>query len=152
MADGLNKVTLIGNLGADPEMRATNSGKEVTNFTLATGESWKDDSGQKQSSAEWHRIVIWGKTAKLIKDYLHKGSKVYLEGKIKTRKWTNKDGNDQYTTEVVANKVLFLDPKPQGQGQGQGNNNGGNYNNNGGYGNNSNHGGNPPVSDDDIPF
>lgn len=117
MADGLNKVELIGNLGSDPEFRTTTTNKSVVNFRMATGESWKDSSGNRQESTEWHRVVFWGRTAEIVRDHLKKGSKIYLEGKIKTRKWTDNDGKDQYTTEIVGNKFLFLDGK-QGQGGG----------------------------------
>lgn len=107
----INKVILIGNLGADPEVRYTQNGKAVANFNVATSERWKGQDGQMQEQTEWHRIVVWDKLAEICKEYLHKGSKVYLEGKIKTSKWQNKEGTDQYTTEIVANNVQFLTPK-----------------------------------------
>jgi single-strand DNA-binding protein len=97
----LNKVILIGNLGADPEMRNTQSGDPIAHLRLATSEKWKDKQGQKQEKTEWHRVVIFGKVAEIAEKYLRKGSKVYIEGKIQTRKWTDKAGADKYTTEVV---------------------------------------------------
>jgi single-strand DNA-binding protein len=109
---GLNKVMIIGNLGKDPEVRYTPGGQAVANFTIATNESWNDKAGQKQERTEWHRIVAWGKTAELCGEYLTKGRQVYIEGKIQTREWNNKEGVKQYTTEIVANQVLFLGEKP----------------------------------------
>ena len=97
---GVNKVILIGNLGQDPEVRFLPSGGAVANLSLATSESWKDKQGQVQEKTEWHRIGIFGKLAEIAGEYLKKGSSVYVEGKLQTRKWTNKEGNDQYTTEI----------------------------------------------------
>jgi single-strand DNA-binding protein len=97
---GVNKVILVGNLGKDPEVRYTQDGKAITNLTLATSESWKDQSGQVQEKTEWHRVSIFGKLAEIAGEYLRKGSQVYFEGQLQTRKWTNKEGQDQYTTEV----------------------------------------------------
>ena len=100
----VNKVTLLGNLGRDPEYRATQSGDDVCNLLIATSEKWKDKStGERKEKTDWHKVVIWGPLAKVARDYLRKGSKVYLEGKLQTRKWTGQDGRDQYTTEVVLN-------------------------------------------------
>lgn len=98
---GVNKVILVGNLGKDPEVRYTPNGKAVANLTLATSESWKDQSGQIQEKTEWHRISMFGKLAEIAGEYLRKGSQVYIEGKLQTRKWQNKEGHDQYTTEIV---------------------------------------------------
>ena len=99
---GVNKVILVGNLGQDPEVRYAANGNAITNISIATSESWKDKtSGQVQEKSEWHRIVFFGKIAEIAGEYLKKGSQVYIEGKLQTRKWTNKDGNDQYSTEVV---------------------------------------------------
>ena len=117
---GVNKVILIGNLGKDPEVRYTPGGQAVANFSLATNESWTDKSGQKQERTEWHRIVVWGKVAELCGEYLSKGRQVYLEGKLQTREWNNKEGVKQQTTEVVASQVTFLQGGERGQGQGQG--------------------------------
>ena len=102
---GLNKVMLIGNLGKDPEVRYTQGGQAVANFNIATNESWTDKAGAKQERTEWHRIVVWGKAAELCGEYLSKGRQVYIEGKLQTREWTNKEGQKQYSTEVVANPV-----------------------------------------------
>jgi single-strand DNA-binding protein len=98
---GVNKVILVGNLGKDPEVRYTPNGKAVANLTLATSESWKDQSGQVQEKTEWHRVSIFGKLAEIAGEYLRKGSQVYIEGKLQTRKWQNKEGQDQYSTEIV---------------------------------------------------
>src|SRR3546814_640375 len=102
MAGSVNKVILVGNLGADPEARSLNNGSEVVNLRIATSESWKDQSGQRQERTEWHRVVIFNENlGRVAKQYLRKGSKVYLEGQLQTRKWTNQQGQDQYSTEVV---------------------------------------------------
>jgi len=109
MAGGINKVILIGNLGADPEVRFTQGGQAVANFRIATSESWTDkQSGQKTEKTEWHRIVVWGKLAELCGEYLKKGRQCYVEGRLQTREWTDKEGKKNYTTEVVANTVQFL--------------------------------------------
>ncbi len=108
MAGSVNKVILIGHLGADPEIRYTPSGQPVANFRLATSESWNDKSGQRQERTEWHRIVVWGKLAELCGEYLAKGRQVYVEGRIQTRQWDDRDGNKRYTTEVQAREVTFL--------------------------------------------
>ncbi len=105
MAGSVNKVILIGNLGRDPEVRYTPSGQAVANFTVATNEAWTDKAGQKQERTEWHRVVVWGKAAENCGEYLSKGRSVYVEGRLQTREWTNKEGAKQYTTEVVANPV-----------------------------------------------
>ena len=111
----LNKAILIGNLGKDPEIRFTQGGQPVANFSLATNEKWTDKStGQPQERTEWHRIVVWGKQAELCGQYLKKGRSAYIEGRIQTREWTNKEGQKQYSTEVVANHVLFLGSKGDG--------------------------------------
>lgn len=174
MARGVNKVILIGNLGADPETRFMPSGGAVTNVRLATSESWKDkQSGQMQERTEWHRVVFFNKLGEIAGEYLKKGSKVYIEGSIRTRKWQGQDGQDRYTTEIVANEMQMLD----GRGDGGGGQGGGyaSQGNQGGYQNqNDNYGGgnaapqqnqNPSPNqnqggfsgpaddfDDDIPF
>ena len=117
---GVNKVIILGNLGQDPEVRFMPSGGAVANLTVATSESWKDkQTGEQKEKTEWHKIAIFGKLAEIAGEYLKKGSKVYLEGKIQTKKWTNQQGQDQYTTEIVLegfNGVMqMLDGKPQGQ-------------------------------------
>ena len=104
----VNKVILIGNLGADPEVRYTPGGTAVANFRIATNEVWNDKNGQRQERTEWHRIVVWGKTAENCGEYLAKGRPVYIEGKLQTREWTDKENRKNYTTEVVANQVTFL--------------------------------------------
>ena len=113
----VNKVILIGNLGRDPELRYTKNGQAVANFSLATNERWKDKDGQSQERTEWHRIVTWGKTAELCAQYLAKGRTTYLEGRLQTREYEDKDGIKRYTTEVVAQNVTFL-----GSGRGEGSN------------------------------
>ena len=120
---GVNKVILVGNLGKDPEVRYTPGGQAVANFTIATNENWTDKQGQKQERTEWHRIVVWGKTAELCGEYLSKGRQVYIEGRLQTREWNNKEGQKQYTTEVVANPaggVVFLSGGERGPGRSAG--------------------------------
>lgn len=101
---------LIGNLGRDPEIRVTQGGGKVANFSVATSESWKDKNGERQEKTEWHRIVVWGKGADVVEKYIHKGSKVLIEGRIQTRKW-EKDGQEHYSTEIMADKLTMLDSK-----------------------------------------
>ena len=106
---GVNKAVLIGNLGKDPEVKRLASGRSRATFTLATSEQWKDkQSGEKRERTEWHRVVAWGKTADVCGEYLAKGRQVYVEGRIQTNKWQDKEGRDRYTTEVVADTVTFL--------------------------------------------
>ncbi len=113
---GLNKVTLIGNLGADPERRRTQSGSMIANLNVATTESWFDrDSNERKEKTEWHRVVFFGNTAETIVRYFHKGSRIYIEGRLQTRKWQDQSGNDRYTTEVVGRDFLFLD-RAEGSG------------------------------------
>lgn len=116
----LNKVTLIGHIGADPEIRYTQEGNPVATFNIATTERWTDKSGQKQESTEWHRIVAWRRLADICGEYLHKGYKVYIEGKIQTRKWQDQNGNDRYTTEIVAREMKMLDSRGDSGGAGVG--------------------------------
>lgn len=108
----LNKVTLIGSLGRDPETRFMPNGEAVTNFSIATSETWKDKQGAKQESVEWHNIVAYRKLAEIMGEYLKKGSSVYIEGKLKTRKWQDKEGKDRYTTEIIADSMQMLGGKP----------------------------------------
>jgi len=109
MARGINKVILVGNLGADPETRAMPSGSSVTNLRIATSESWKDrQTGEQQERTEWHRVAIFGKLAEIAGEYLRKGSQVYIEGSLRTRKWTDKQGAERYSTEIVANEMQML--------------------------------------------
>lgn len=108
----LNKAILIGNLGKDPEMRYTPSGAAVCNFSIATTERWKNkDNGQLEEKTEWHNIVVWGKQAENCKEYLAKGRMVYIEGRLQTRSWEDKEGHKRYTTEVIAQTVQFLSPR-----------------------------------------
>ncbi len=121
MARGINKVILIGNLGNDPETRYMPSGGAVTNISLATSETWKDkQTGQPQERTEWHRIVFFNRLAEIAGEYLRKGSKVYVEGSLRTRKWQDQSGQDKYTTEIVANEMQMLDSRGGGQGMDQG--------------------------------
>ena len=154
---GVNKAILVGNLGRDPELRHTPNGQAVVNFTLATSETWTDKSGERQERTEWHRIVVWGRTAEMCNQYLSKGRTVYVEGRIQTREWEDKEGNKRYTTEINAQNVNFIGPRTDGGGGG-----GGGYSG-GGSGGSRNDGpmdsgapmgggaGSGPV-DDDIPF
>lgn len=105
---GVNKAILVGRLGKDPEIKYTPSGTAVTNFTMATSENFKDKDGQKQERTEWHRIVAFGKLAEICGEYLAKGKQVYIEGRIQTRSWDDKNGNKRYTTEIVANSMQML--------------------------------------------
>ena len=104
----VNKVILIGNLGRDPEVRYMPSGDAVANITIATTETWKDKGGEKQEQTEWHRVAMFGKTAEIAGEYLKKGSQVYIEGKLQTRKWTDKEGQERYTTEIRADRMQML--------------------------------------------
>ncbi len=106
---GVNKVILVGNLGRDPEVRYTTSGTPVANFTMATTDRWNDpSSGERKERTEWHRIVVWGKQAEIVGEYLRKGRQVYIEGSLQTREWTDREGNKRYTTEVKALRVQML--------------------------------------------
>ena len=164
MAGGVNKVILIGHLGADPDMRYTPSGNGVCELRVATSESWKDKNGQRQERTEWHRVVVWGKTAEICAKYLAKGRQVYIEGRIQTRSYDDKEGQKRYITEVIANDVQFLSsgdrgggggrrgadegpPPPDDFGGGPPSGGGGGYGGGGGGGYGG--GGGP---DDDIPF
>jgi len=114
MARGVNKVIIVGNLGQDPETRSFPDGGSVTNVSVATSENWKDrQTGQQQERTEWHRIVFKNRLAEIAAQYLRKGSKVYIEGQLRTRKWTNQQGQDQYTTEIYAREMQMLDSKSE---------------------------------------
>ena len=158
MAGSINKVILVGNLGADPEVRSLNSGDKVCNLSIATSENWKDkQSGERREKTEWHRVVIFNDNlVRVCENYLKKGSKVYIEGALQTRKWQDRDGNDKYTTEIVLQRyrgeLAMLDSRGGGQG---GSGGGGSYN--------QDQGGSRSASaqegsakdfdlDDDIPF
>jgi single-strand DNA-binding protein len=153
MARGVNKVIIVGNLGQDPETRYMPSGSAVTNFTVATNESWKDkQTGEQKDRTEWHRVAMFNRLAEIAAEYLRKGSQVYIEGKLRTRKWQGQDGNDRYTTEIIADEMQMLG----GRGDGGGGNFGGSKG--GSKGASSQGGGNAPPQpgpddfDDDIPF
>ena len=119
MARGINKVILVGNLGADPDTRYMPSGKAVTNIRIATSESWKDkQTGEMQEKTEWHRIKFFGRLAEIAGEYLKKGSQVYIEGRLRTRKWQDKEGRDRYTTEVIANDMQMLGSRAGGASAG----------------------------------
>jgi len=161
MARGVNKVILVGNLGKDPETRYMPSGSAVTNLTLATSESWKDkQSGEAQERTEWHKIAMFGRLAEIAAEYLRKGSQVYIEGKLRTRKWQDKEGKDRYTTEIVADEMQMLGSKGGGgaasagaMGGGAGAAAAGGGGSSGGGRAAVNDSGAPPGDfDDDIPF
>jgi single-strand DNA-binding protein len=115
MARGVNKVILVGHLGRDPEVRYAPSGQAIANVTIATSDSWKDkNTGEKQERTEWHRVVFFSRLAEIVGEYLKKGSQVYIEGRLQTRKWQDKDGNDRYTTEIVANEMQMLGSRQGG--------------------------------------
>jgi single-strand DNA-binding protein len=117
MARGINKVILVGNLGADPETRTTPGGTTVTNIRVATSESWTDKaSGEKKEQTEWHHVVMWSRLGEIAAEYLRKGSQVYIEGRLQTRKWQDKQGNDRYTTEIVASDMQMLGGRGGGGG------------------------------------
>ena len=110
MARGINKVILIGNLGNDPDVRYTSGGSPIANVNLATSDAWRDkETGDLQERTEWHRVVFFSRLAEIVSEYLRKGSKIYVEGRLQTRKWQDRDGNDRYTTEIVANEMQMLD-------------------------------------------
>ena len=171
MAGSLNKVTLIGNLGADPEVRTFNNGGKVCNLRIATSERWRDkNTGENREKTEWHTVAIFSEgLVRVCEQYLRKGSSIYIEGKLQTRKWQDQSGNDRYSTEVVLqgfdSKLVMLDGRNSGGGdggQGGGGYGGGNQGGGGGYGGGSQGGGNqggpqggpPPAGglDDEIPF
>ncbi|MEK6805959.1 MAG: single-stranded DNA-binding protein [Pseudomonadota bacterium] len=116
MARGINKVILVGNCGKDPEARTLPSGGNVTNITVATTEGWKDKNGEKQERTEWHNIVMYAKLGEIAAQYLKKGQQVYIEGRIQTRKWQDKEGKDRYSTEIIANDMQMLGGKGGGGG------------------------------------
>ena len=134
---GVNKVIIVGNLGNDPEVRYAQSGSAIANISVATSDSWKDKTtGEKQERTEWHRIVMFNRLGEIAGEYLKKGSKVYIEGKLQTRKWQDQSGQDRYSTEIVADQMQMLDSRGGGMGGGQGGGGygGGQQNQGGGYG------------------
>ncbi|MBU0513641.1 MAG: single-stranded DNA-binding protein [Proteobacteria bacterium] len=156
MGGSVNRVTLLGNLGRDPEIRYTTDGRAIANFTLATSERFKDKDGEWQEKTEWHRVVFFGRTAEVCGEYLHKGKQVYVEGRLQTRKW-EKDGEDRYTTEVVGQNLQMLgrvddaDTGRTGSGRGRGGSSARGAGRNGRR-DRGGAAGPPPPPDDDIPF
>jgi single-strand DNA-binding protein len=148
----VNKVILVGNLGRDAELRYTPGGAAVATLNLATTEVWNDKSGQKQEKTEWHRCVLWGKQAESLQEYLTKGKQIYVEGRLQTRQWDDKEGNKRYTTEIKADRITLLG------GGGGGGRGGGGGGMSGGMDRGSSQGSGPdeppmePITDDDIPF
>jgi len=150
---GVNKVILIGNLGNDPEVRYTASGAAVANVGLATTEQWKDrESGEQQEKTEWHRLVFFGRLAEIVGEYLRKGSQIYVEGRLQTRKWQDRDGNDKYTTEIVVNDMQMLGGGRGGGGGGSNSNNMDQSRNAGGDKAKASQPAGGDDFDDDIPF
>lgn len=143
----VNKVIIVGNLGRDAEVRYTAGGAAVATLSLATTDVWNDKSGQRQERTEWHRVVLWGKQAETLAEYLTKGRQIYVEGRLQTRKWQDRDGNDKYTTEIRSDRVVLLGGRGEGGGGG------------GDYGTSSSSStpsgpapGPPELTEDDIPF
>ncbi len=152
MARGINKVILVGNLGADPETRYMPSGGAVTNLSIATSDTWKDkQTGEQKERTEWHKVAMFGRLAEIAAEYLRKGSQVYVEGRLQTRKWQDRDGNDRYTTEIVANEMQMLGGRGGGGGAAPYSGGGGSSQSQPPTGGG---GGAPPADDfdDDIPF
>jgi single-strand DNA-binding protein len=149
----VNKVILVGNLGRDAELRYTPGGAAVATLNLATTEVFKDREGQKKEDTQWHRVILWGKTAESLQDYLTKGKQIYVEGKLQTRKWKDKDGNDKYTTEVRGDRVVLLSGGARGDSAGRGEGGGGRSTpaaaDDFGH---AEPGGSVELTDDDIPF
>lgn len=161
MARGINKVILIGNLGQDPEVRYTASGTAVANLRIATSESWRDkQTGEQKENTEWHTVVLFGKTAEIASQYLKKGRQVYIEGRLQTRKWQDKSGNDRFSTEVVGNDMQMIGGGGGGGGAGGGYDDGGSMGSSRGGGSGGQQSappqrepaGAPDFEDDDIPF
>ena len=152
MARGINKVIIVGNLGQDPETRYMPSGSAVTNFTVATNESWKDkQTGEQKDRTEWHRVAMFNRLAEIAAEYLRKGSQVYIEGKLRTRKWQGQDGNDRYTTEIIADEMQMLGGRG-GAGGGGGDFGGGQSRGKSGGSSAPPQPGPDDEFDDDIPF
>jgi len=150
----VNKVILVGNLGRDAELRYTPGGAAVATLNMATTENWTDKSGQKQEKTEWHRVVFWGKVAESLTEYLTKGKQIYIEGRLETRQWNDKDGNKRYTTEIKGDKIVLLGGGGGGRSGGGGMSRGGSEESMGG-GHPSQGGADipdTPLTDDDIPF
>ena len=151
----VNKVILVGNLGRDAELRYTPGGAAVATLNLATTETWKDKEGQKKEDTQWHRVILWGKTAETLQDYLTKGKQIYVEGKLQTRKWKDKDGVEKYTTEVKGDRVVLLSGGRGARGEGGGSERGSRSTGGGGHDDGMNQAEGPgsvELTDDDIPF
>jgi len=158
----VNKVILVGRLGRDPETRYTGSGQAVANFTMATDESYKDRNGERQKRTEWHKIVVWGKQAEIAQQYLKKGSLIFVEGRIQSREWQDKEGQKRTSFEIVANNFRMLGGRAEGAaaaggGMGSGASRGGEDSDQSGpseesYGGGGGHNNGPEISDEDIPF
>jgi single-strand DNA-binding protein len=145
----VNKVILVGNLGRDAELRYTPGGAAVATLNLATTEVFKDREGQKKEDTQWHRVILWGKTAETLQDYLTKGKQIYVEGKLQTRKWKDKDGNDKYTTEIRGDRVVLLSGGGGGRGEGLANRSSSSTEE---FAHAEAGGGGVELTDDDIPF
>src|SRR5688500_16056148 len=145
----VNKVILVGNLGRDAELRYTPGGSPVATINLATTEVWNDKAGQRQEKTEWHRVVLWGKTAESLNEYLTKGKQIYVEGRLQTRQWDDKDGNKRYTTEIRGDRVVLLSG---GGGRGAGGAMGRGGDDLGGHAGSPGPESSEPLTDDDIPF
>ena len=162
----VNKVILVGNLGRDAELRYTPGGAAVATLNMATTEVWNDKGGQRQEKTEWHRIVLWGKTAESLNEYLTKGKQIYVEGRLQTRQWDDKDGNKRYTTEIRGDRIVLLgggggggargagggSPRGGGSGGGGSDFGGGSGGGGGDYGGGPSPDSSAPLTDDDIPF
>jgi single-strand DNA-binding protein len=149
----VNKVILVGNLGRDAELRYTPGGAAVATLNLATTEVWNDKSGQRQEKTEWHRVVLWGKSAESLQEYLTKGKQIYVEGRLQTRQWDDKDGNKRYTTEIRGDRIVLLGGGGRSQSGGYERGEGGAMTRGGGGGGASHDADVPePLTDDDIPF
>ena len=156
----VNKVILVGNLGRDAELRYTPAGAAVATLNLATTETWNDKEGQRQEKTEWHRVILWGKQAETLNQYLQKGKQIYVEGRLQTRQWDDKDGNKRYTTEIRGDRVVLLGGGGGGGGRSGGGAGGygGGRSSGGGGGDDMGHAPGPdsgmdqPLTDDDIPF
>ncbi|MFN8007645.1 MAG: single-stranded DNA-binding protein [Terriglobia bacterium] len=144
MANSVNKVILVGRLGKDPELKYTQSGTPVARFTLATDENWKDQNGEKQQRTEWHNIVAWRKLAEICGQYLNKGKLVYVEGRLQTRSWEDKEGNKRYTTEIQADNLVMLSARTDEARQERGAAAAASSNTGAGF--------EPEITDDDVPF
>src|SRR5688572_12672992 len=149
----VNKVILVGNLGRDAELRYTPGGAAVATLNLATTEVFKDREGQKKEDTQWHRVILWGKTAESLQDYLTKGKQIYVEGKLQTRKWKDKDGNEKYTTEVKGDRVVLVSGGGRGDSAGRGEGGAGGRSTTAGadFGH-TEPGGSVELTDDDMPF